>query len=311
MKKIPVFQINGFLDAGKTTFILATIRRDGFNNKGKTLLLVCEEGEIEYDSNELSSLNVVIEKIDENSFNSDYLYSLYKKYKPNRVVIEMNFMWDQSKLSYPNIFNLSQVITIVDGQTFPIYFNNMRQKFIDVIKFSDVVAFNKISDGSSLEPFKNALKVTNSNCLYCLINEQCISTQELFPTELPYNLDDEEIFIDDKDFGTFYIDTFDNRSKYQDKIVNFNAWVVKSKKLPPNTFIAGRKVLNCCANDIQLFGFLVSSCMNLDLKDDSWVQLKAKCSIEYNQEYDEEEIILHPIAIKIIDPIENEILDLR
>lgn len=48
MKKIPVFFIDGFLDSGKTTFITDTIKSDGFD--GKTLLLVCEEGEISYDA---------------------------------------------------------------------------------------------------------------------------------------------------------------------------------------------------------------------------------------------------------------------
>lgn len=42
MKNIPVFFIDGFLDSGKTTFIIDTIKTDGFD--GSTLLLVCEEG---------------------------------------------------------------------------------------------------------------------------------------------------------------------------------------------------------------------------------------------------------------------------
>ena len=49
MKKIPVFLINGFLDAGKTQFILSTIRRDEFYINGKTLLVSFEQGETPYD----------------------------------------------------------------------------------------------------------------------------------------------------------------------------------------------------------------------------------------------------------------------
>ena len=49
----PVFIINGFLDSGKTTFIIDTLKNDGFYKQGTTLFLVCEEGEVGYDYKEL------------------------------------------------------------------------------------------------------------------------------------------------------------------------------------------------------------------------------------------------------------------
>ena len=45
----PVFVINGFLESGKTEFINYTIAQPYFRTKGRTLLIVCEEGEVEYD----------------------------------------------------------------------------------------------------------------------------------------------------------------------------------------------------------------------------------------------------------------------
>ena len=47
--KMPLFLINGFLEAGKTQFIKFTMQQDYFQTEGKTLLIVCEEGEAEYD----------------------------------------------------------------------------------------------------------------------------------------------------------------------------------------------------------------------------------------------------------------------
>ena len=49
----------------------------------------------------------------------------------------------------------------------------------------------------------------------------------------------------------------------------------------------------------------------MDLKDDSWVNITAKIEIEYNNDYDEEEIVLYPIKLEVIEPIKNQILDLR
>ena len=45
----PVYIINGFLDSGKTDFFRYTLAQPYFRTKGKTLLIVCEEGENGYD----------------------------------------------------------------------------------------------------------------------------------------------------------------------------------------------------------------------------------------------------------------------
>ena len=45
----PVYIINGFLDSGKTDFFRYTIAQPYFRTKGKTLLIVCEEGENDYE----------------------------------------------------------------------------------------------------------------------------------------------------------------------------------------------------------------------------------------------------------------------
>ena len=45
----PVYIINGFLGSGKTEFINFTLDQPYFQSSGKTLLLLCEEGEEEYD----------------------------------------------------------------------------------------------------------------------------------------------------------------------------------------------------------------------------------------------------------------------
>lgn len=311
MKKVPVFLIDGFIEAGKTQFILSTFRRDEFYKRGKTLLLVCEEGEVEYNQEELDKYNVEVEYLKENQINPEELTKIYSNHNALRIVMEMNMMWDLDKMVFPDFFEVTQIITIIDGTTFPIYFSNMRQKFIDAIKMSDVVAFTKLSSRETLQQFQTPLKIANSQCLFCLINEDCISTQEAFDTPLPYDLNKDSFTLTDDEFGIFYIDTFEHRESYKDKIVTFNAWVVKSNKLKKNEFIAGRKVLTCCANDIQLYGFLVKDSLGLNLKDDSWVNITAKIEIEYNKDYEEEEIVLYPINLKVIEPIKNQILDLR
>ena len=42
---MPLFLINGFLEAGKTQFLQFTMEQEYFQTEGKTLLIVCEEGD--------------------------------------------------------------------------------------------------------------------------------------------------------------------------------------------------------------------------------------------------------------------------
>ena len=91
----PVYIINGFLESGKTEFITYTLSQPYFQIRGKTLLIVCEEGEVEYEEVLLRKSRTVMEVIDEEeNFTPENLIELEKKYKPERIVIEYNGMWN-------------------------------------------------------------------------------------------------------------------------------------------------------------------------------------------------------------------------
>ena len=55
--RIPLYLITGFLDAGKTTLLSDTLNMDYFNDGQRTVLLLCEDGEEEYDQQFLSGRN--------------------------------------------------------------------------------------------------------------------------------------------------------------------------------------------------------------------------------------------------------------
>ena len=61
---IPIYLISGFLESGKTTFLKFTLDQDYFQIDGKTLLILCEEGEEEYDRTALAKRNTVEEIIE-------------------------------------------------------------------------------------------------------------------------------------------------------------------------------------------------------------------------------------------------------
>ena len=243
----------------------------------------------------------------------DFDYQLVGKYvkesNPDRVIIEMNGMWDLEKLQFPRILALSQFITMVDMSTFPVYYNNMRQKVTDMFKRSHLVCFTRVENPEDLAQYQTAFKLINGQTDYYIMDE-LYRAMPAFEEELPYDIEAPIIEVKEKDYGRFYIDRFDHKDRYDGKTVDFYAHVVKSDKIPKNAFIAGRFIMNCCANDIQLFGFFCDNDLGMSIKDRQSVRIQAKISYEYSKEYEEEELVMHPIKITPLGYKLDEVLNL-
>lgn len=311
-KNLPVYIIDGMLESGKTTFIKETITADDFYKKGKTLVLACEDGEVEYDKEFLEKYNTVVKYFqDQTEFTSLALSKIVDEINPQRVVIELNGMWNINQVEFPTYFKIYQFINFINFSTFPIYFANMRQLFLDVVKQADVVVFINVNEDQKeeLETYSSSFKLTNSKANFMIMDTQGRLT-DAFKMVLPFDVNADVIKIENDDYGIWYIDTFENRDTYQGKIVEFNAMVIMSDTLPKGTFVAGRLAMTCCSNDIQLYGHLCLSSLNKKLKDRSWIHLKAKVSYEFSEQYKEIECLLDPISIETIPALENPVLDL-
>ena len=93
-KQIPVYLFVGQLESGKTKFIQETMEDPNFDSGDKTLLLVCEEGEIEYDPSKFAFGGVHVAQIEDKSeLTAENLTALEKKSGCGRVIIEYNGMW--------------------------------------------------------------------------------------------------------------------------------------------------------------------------------------------------------------------------
>lgn len=311
MKTLPVYVIDGLLESGKTTFIKDTIAGDDFYKKGKTLILACEQGEVEYEDEFLKKYNSeVVYFEDQSEFSVLKLQELVIDKMPSRIVIELNGMWDLKLIQFPDFFKVYQMINFINFKTFPIYFANMRQQFLDVIKQSDVVVFINVNgELDKLAPYSSSFKLTNGNAQFMEMDKEG-RLQDAFEIELPYDIEAPVINIKDEDYGIWYIDTFDHRDKYIDKVVEFNCMAVLSKSLPKKTFIAGRLAMTCCSNDIQLYGHLAIDNATFTIKDRMWLHIKARITSKWSEEYQEDELVLVPESIEKIKEIQNPVLNL-
>ena len=124
---MPVFLINGFLEAGKTEFLKFTMDQDYFQVEGKTLLIVCEEGDTDYEKEMLERTKTAVVYVDDFSqLTPEKMTELELLYNPERVVMEWNGMWNQDDLKLPDDWTVYQQITIIDGSTFDLYVKNMK-----------------------------------------------------------------------------------------------------------------------------------------------------------------------------------------
>lgn len=307
-KEYPVFLIKGFLDSGKTRFVRDAVIGDGFAQRGDTLLLVLEEGEEEYDKDYLKenyTSMYTFESIEE--FTLERIESIVDEVKPDRIIIEMNSMWDYKNIEYPKSFVFVQSITFIDATTFKIYFNNMRQKFVDMIKDSDAIFFNRVSDLDEMATYQKSLKMINQNAeyVYQKLNGEIVTRLE---SDLPYDLKQDVLRFNDDDFGVWYIDAIDNPDRYDGKYVEYNGQIMNDKSFPKGVIVVGREAMTCCADDIQFIGpYVVAKGVELD--DYTWVRIKAKINYEVDND-DRKVIILTCEELTKIKPINNPVLNL-
>ena len=287
--KMPLFLINGFLEAGKTQFIKFTMQQDYFQTEGKTLLIVCEEGEEEYDEELLKQTHTAVVYIEEaEKLTPEYLQDLELLYNPERVLMEWNGMWKLDALKLPNDWDLYQQITIIDGSTFELYLSNMKPLLALLVKRSELVIMNRCDEVSdeNITRYRRGLKALNPQAELIFEDAEGEIEQEVLEEDLPYDMKADVIKIDPKDYGIWYIDAMDKQDRYEGKVVEFTGMVLKSPEFPKNYFVPGRMAMTCCEADMTFLGFICKAREARNLETKQWVKVRAKIAYEFWPDYD-------------------------
>ena len=276
---MPVFLINGFLEAGKTEFLSFTMEQDYFQAEGKTLLIVCEEGENEYDEELLKKTRTSVVYVDNlEEMNPERLTELELLYNPERVLIEWNGMWNQDDLKLPNDWNLYQQITIVDMTTFDLYAKNMKSLLAAMVRNSELIICNRCDGIEDLDRYKRLLKSMNTKCEIVFEDENG-EINEISEEDLPYDVNAPVIEIKPEDYGIWYIDCMDKPDRYVGKVVEFTGMVLKSPNFPKNYFVPGRMAMTCCAEDMTFLGYICKAKEAKNLETKQWVKVRARVEL--------------------------------
>ncbi len=303
-----VYIINGFLESGKTEFISYTLAQPYFQLRGKTLILLCEEGEKEYDAELLRRSRSVVEVIEEEGdFTPNHLIELEKKHRPERIIIEYNGMWNFKNMKLPWHWKVEQQITTIDGSTFPMYYTNMRSLLAEMIRNSEMIIFNRCDGISDLSSYKRNVKAVNPRA-EIIFEDSNGEINEIMEDDLPYDLKAEVLTLDDYGYGIWYLDSMDHLERYEGKTVEFVAMVLLPESFPRGYFVPGRMAMTCCADDMAFLGYACEYADTEKLSQKEWVKVRARVAREYWEDYGGEGPVLHALSVEKTKAPKNEVI---
>lgn len=288
--ELPVFLITGFLESGKTSFILDTIQDRQFNRGKKTLIIACEDGEVEYEEKILKSAKAVVEFIeDEDDFNEEYLNSLVAKHKPSQILIEFNGMWSLRNMAVkaPKDWMFYQIFMFMDHSKFEVYMNNMRQLLSDNISIADILVFNRC-DKSSIDKkrLRRTTKALNPRIeMMFEYNDGTVEQGFQGDDEMPFDVNADPIDVIHDDFGLWYIDIMSNAPRYKGKNMRVRGMVYRASNIPDGYFVISRRAMTCCADDIAVIGILVKSPEGKNFESGEWVEVCGSVIAEKHDAY--------------------------
>jgi uncharacterized membrane protein YcgQ (UPF0703/DUF1980 family) len=281
------------------------MEQDYFQTEGKTLLIVCEEGETEYDPALLKDTNtsvVYVDSIDDVA--PGKLKELELLYHPERVLIEWNGMWNQDDFVLPKGWDMYQMITIVDMSTFDVYVKNMKSLLNAMVKNTEMIICNRCDGIEDLERYKRMLKSMNTSC-DIIFEDENGEIDQISEEDLPYDMKADVIEISPEAYGIWYIDCMDKPDRYTGKVVEFTAMVLKSPEFPKNYFVPGRMAMTCCADDMTFLGFICKAREARNLETKQWVKVRAKIAYEEWKDYNGVGPVLYAENVVPAEPIKD------
>lgn len=309
--EIPVYLFVGMLESGKTAFIQETMEDPRFDNGERTLILLCEEGENELDTERFPTQNsVVVTLEDKSQLTSENLARWQKETGAERVLIEYNGMWLMQDLAQalPQGWVVYQCIMTADGTTFESYFANMRQLMLDKFASSELLVINRAEHITDKVAVHKAVRQATRRCDIAYEYADGSVAYDDIPDELPFDISGDEIHLKDDEFGIWYLDASENPAKYKGKTICFKAQVCQTDRAGKGCFVPGRFAMTCCVDDITFVGFVCKYDNYKSLEQRSWILVKAKINLKYHPLYKGEGPVLTALDIQPAEPAADDIV---
>ncbi|MBR0385121.1 MAG: hypothetical protein IJI05_01070 [Erysipelotrichaceae bacterium] len=281
-KMKPVYVFSGFLDAGKTTAIKESLLDPRFTEDETTLIVAFEQGDEVYAKPFLFdtySSVVYLDGISE--LTEEKIVYFEDEYNPDRIIIELNGMQDDTKLFANGSGNweIADYLTFFDATTLKSQMLNMKQFVFNHVINSFVCYINRCTDQDLLF-FRNNLKGINRNLMVVFLDDhkKIINIEsQMFDVSKPLD-------INDDDYGLWYIDAVDNPDKYNGCQIKVKLKYLETVRAYKNTCIMGREAMVCCSNDLQQIGI---TCMGVNpdkIKKNTFYTITGNLKSVYDEE---------------------------
>lgn len=307
----PVFICTGFLDSGKTTLVKETLMEQDWIEDGKTLLILCEEGDEEYSDEYLKEKNMVVVCVEDfKELNAKFFKECVQNHHPAQVVIEYNGMWNLEKLlalKYPRSWELQGVYSTVNGATLDMYLKNMRNVIMEQLTESELIVVNRCPEDLNRSGFRRAVKVQNpvAEVIFERPDGKIIPPSE---EDLPYDIRQQKIVVDDIDFGVWYVDAYEYPERYIGKKIEFKAQVFRPKGMKEDMFVPVREIMTCCADDVRPYGYPCKMSEKKDLVIKAWYKITARFAFEAADMFGRRQPVLYLTAIEKAEAPEEAIV---
>lgn len=309
MEDVPVYLFTGFLEAGKTQFIQGTLNDPRFNQGERTLMLVCEEGEIEYDEKQEME-NIFFETIEnESDLTPKVLNYLVEKHQATRVLVEYNGMWMLGSLfnNMPENWAVYQEFLFVDSTSFLTYNANMRSLVVDKLASCDMVVFNRFSKEMDQMAFHKIVRGVSRRANIAYEYENGDVEYDEIEDPLPFDINAPVIEVGEDDYALWYRDISEEQKKYNGKVVELKGIAMISKNVAPGTFAFGRPVMTCCVEDIQFCSFLAQCAPKDHPKHHTWYRVRFRVEIKYHKLYKQKGPVLTVLSMEETEAPEQEV----
>ncbi len=313
--EIPVYLFTGFLESGKTSFIRSILADPNFYEGERSLLLLCEEGEEEYDPAMLAQCSTQVVVVDElQDFNRAFLAECNRKYRPERVIIEWNGMWKLSDIpidAFPDNWLVYQTVTTVDSATFDSYFVNMGAYMYEMLQQTDMIVFNRATDQTARQIQDRRVRMINRRADIFLDFPDGSSESYQEDLSVALDMDAPILEITDDLFGRWYFDAMENTQKYHGHTVRFLCQVYRPNGMQKNCFAAGRFMMLCCAEDISFSAMIARGSAVVHLVDRDWYTITAEVRNEFFPEYQGEGPVLYVKSLVPAEKPEDDLIYIR
>ena len=310
-KETPVYLFLGFLESGKTKFIQGTLEDSRFAIDGKTLMLVCEEGEEEYETIRFANAEKIEYRVleDKTMLTEEYLTKLQAEIGFERVVVEYNGTWllEDFFNAMPEGWLINQMMTFFDAKTFLNYNANMRQFTFDKIQNTQLVVFNRFEKSMDKMAFHKVVRGISRRCDIVYEYEDGKAEYDDIEDELPFDINAPVIQIEDRDYAFFYRDLSENFEKYIGKKVKFKGLVARDERLAPTDLVVGRHVMTCCEDDIQYCGLACVLPQAMELQTRDWICVTATLQLQKHRIYKGKGPVLVAEKVIVCNPPDEQL----